>query len=331
MNVLVVTNMYPTEKHPFYGIFVKEQVDSLRSEGVSIDVFFINGKENRLNYFASFIDLVRKFKCNQYNIIHAHHTYCIFPTKIAKTISGLRSPLILTFHEGEVNLNNGIGYQHIDLIKRLVFSKSIKCLAIKMVDLVITVQDQILKKLNFNGNSLNIPCGVNSDLFQPLEQKWCRKKLNLPIREKIIFFPAAPTNKQKGFDILKESMKYLGRENLHLITGGNIKHEEMPLYMNAADVVVQLSLYEASPSVLKEALAVNVPLVFTDAGDAKMITKNVKGCFLCERTPKDVASKINRALSFDEKCNGRERIFHINLTLKKISEKLISVYNDMLL
>ena len=57
-------------------------------------------------------------------------------------------------------------------------------------------------------------------------------------------------------------MKYLGREDLHLITGGNIKHEEMPLYMNAADVVVQLSLFEASPSVLKEALAVNVPIVF---------------------------------------------------------------------
>jgi len=331
MNVLVVTNMYPTEKNPFYGIFVKEQVDSLRNEGVSIDVFFINGKESRLNYFTRFIDLVRTIKCRQYDIIHAHHTYCIFPTKIAKTISGLRSPLILTFHEGEVNLKNDLGFQHTDLIKRLVFSKRIKCLAFKMVDLVITVQDQIIKKLNFKGNSLNIPCGVNSDLFKPLEQKWCRKMLNLPFDKKIIFFPAAPINKQKGFNILKESMEYLGREDLYLITGGNIKHEEMPLYMNAADVVVQLSLFEASPSVLKEALAVNVPLVFTDAGDAKMITKNLQGCFLCERTPKDVASKINKALSFDETCNGRERIFKINLTLNKISEKLIAVYNDMLL
>ena len=323
--------MYPTEKNPFYGIFVKEQVDSLRNEGVSIDVFFINGQENRFNYFTCIKNLLKKNIRRKYDLIHAHHSYCIFPIKITKAITGLKIPVILTFHEGEVHFTNHLSLNGVDFIKRLVFSKRIKSVALKMVDLVIAVQEEMIKKLNFNGKSIVIPCGVHSDLFQPMEQKRCRKRLNLPLDKKIIFFPASPQNKQKGFEILREAVRNLNNKDLHIITGGNILHENMPYYMNAADIVVQLSTFEASPSVLKEALAVNVPLVFTDTGDAKMITKNVKGCFLCERTPKDVASKINKALNFDETCNGRERIFNINLTLNKISEKLISVYNDMLL
>ena len=45
MKVLHITANYPTQAHPVFGIFVKEQVESLRNEGVGCDVFFSNGKE----------------------------------------------------------------------------------------------------------------------------------------------------------------------------------------------------------------------------------------------------------------------------------------------
>jgi len=331
MNVLVVTNMYPTEKNPFYGIFVKEQVDSMRAAGVLTDVYFINGIENRFNYFKSIIDLVKKIKCKKYNLIHAHHSYCIFPIKIAKIITGVKAPVVFTFHEGEVHLRNKLSLKNTDFIKRLVFSKKVKSMALKMVDLVIAVQEEMIKRLNFNGKSIVLPCGVDTDLFKPMEKEWCRKRLNLPHDKKIIFFPASPANKQKGFDILREAIKYLDRKDLHSVVGGNILHEDMTYYMNAADVVVQLSIFEASPSVLKEALAVNVPLVFTDAGDTKMIVGNTKGCFLCKRSLKDVALKLEKAINCDGACNGRHHIFEINLTLKAVSESIIKVYSDLLL
>ena len=100
--------------------------------------------------------------------------------------------------------------------------------------------------------------------------------------------------------------------------------------MNAADVVVQLSVFEASPSVLKEALAVNVPLIFTDTGDVKMITGNAEGCFLVERRPEAVSLKLHQALDFHGICNGRNRVFETNLTLKRVSKKIISVYEELL-
>ena len=41
--VLVVTNMWPDEERPVYGIFVQRQVESLRAAGVRCDVLYIRG------------------------------------------------------------------------------------------------------------------------------------------------------------------------------------------------------------------------------------------------------------------------------------------------
>jgi len=322
--------MYPTEKSPFYGIFVKEQVDSLKKEGISIDVFFINGRENRLNYFRSVIGLLNKLKSNKYEIIHAHHTYCVYPIVIAKVITRTNIPVILTFHEGEVYERDGVTHADIDLIKRLIFSKRIKRFALKMVDLVITVQEELIKALNFKGKYVVIPCGVDLELFHPMEKQWCRKKLNLPLEKKIIFFPADPQDENKGFYILKEALKNLEGTDMEVISAGNIDHFNIPIYMNAADIVIQLSEFEASPMVLKEAMAVNIPIIFTDAGDARSLIGDTKGCYLCSRTPNDVALKIIDAFKFNGNSGGRERIIGVGLGLAKIAKINIKVYEDIL-
>jgi teichuronic acid biosynthesis glycosyltransferase TuaC len=323
MRFLVVTNMYPTEKMPFYGIFVKEQVDSLRREGISVDVFFINGRENRLNYFKSVMGLLKGLKSNKYDIIHAHHTYCVYPIMIAKVITRTKTPVILTFHEGEVHKRDGIKERDIDLIKRLVFSKRIKKFALRMVDLVITVQEELIKALNFKGEYQVIPCGVDLELFRPMDKQWCREKLKLSLKKKIIFFPAAPEDENKGFYILREALKNLERTDVELITAGNINHSDIPIYMNAADIVVQLSEFEASPMVLKEAMAVNTTVVFTDVGDARTLVAETRGCYLCSRTPDDVATTIKDALKSDGNSEGRKRIVQVRLGLSEIAKQIL--------
>lgn len=330
MKVLVVTNMYPTLQSSFYGIFVKEQVESLRKEGIDVDVVFINGKENRLNYFASVITLLKVLRSSRYDIIHAHHTYCIYPISIVKVLTGTKTPLILTFHEGEVHKTKEIRTNDTDFIRRFVFSKRIKIFALKMVDLVITVQEELIKALNFNGKYVVLPCGVDLEMFRPMEKKGCRKRFNLPLGEKIVFFPASSENRQKGFDILKEAVLLLGRENVHLLKGGNIEHRDMPYYMCASDVVVQPSLLEASPMTLKEAMAVNTPVVFTDVGDTKLTVGNAKGCFLCQRTPKDVSAKLEMAFRCNGNSDGRNRIIELGLELSEVAKRILKVYENIL-
>ncbi len=196
--------------------------------------------------------------------------------------------------------------------------------------MVIPVQKELMEVLNFKGSYVVIPCGVDLEVFRPMEREWSRKRLKLPTDKKIVFFPASPKDQQKGFEILKEALVELGRKDVHLLTGGAICHEDMPYYMSASDVVVQLSLCEASPMVLKEAMAVSTPVVFTDVSDAKLTMGNVKGCFLSERTPKDVALKLESAFMCNGNSNGRKRIVEAGLGLSEISKKIIKVYENLL-
>jgi len=330
MNVLVISNMYPTVKHPFYGIFIKEQVESLRKEGVFIDVFFINGRENRLNYFTSITGLFKKLRSNHYDIIHAHHTYCIYPLSLIRMLIKAKSLLVLTFHEGEVHKPRKSIPRDADIIKKFVYLKWLKKVALGQVDLVITVEKKLLEELDFRSKAVVLPCGVDLDLFQPKDKAWCRRKLTLPIDKKIIFFPASPDRKtDKGFDIVKKALKFIPRNDISLITGGDISHKDMPYYMCAADVVVQPSSFEASPMVIKEAMACNVPMVSTDVGDVKKVIGDSEGCYICERNSQDVAEKIEKALEFNARTKGRNRILALGLGLHQVSRKILEIYEEL--
>ena len=76
MKVLHITNNFPTKQYPVFGIFVKEQIDSLSNLGVSNEVYFINGREFGLKaYWSSIKKLRKKLKSSDYNILHCHHSF----------------------------------------------------------------------------------------------------------------------------------------------------------------------------------------------------------------------------------------------------------------
>lgn len=329
MKILVITNMYPDKKMPFYGIFVKEQVDSLKKLGIHVDVFYIRGKENKLSYFSCLLTLIKQLKKHEYDIIHVHHTYCIYPLLIAKKIIRKNITTILTFHEGEVHQKNIKNIKRLSFLKQLVFSKKLKTFALKNTDLVICVQEEMMKQLDYNGKYIILPCGVDLELFKPMNKNKCKEKLNINKSQKIIFFPANPENTQKGYDVLVNAINLTNRNDIELLCGGNITHESMPLYMNAADVIVQLSEFEASPSVLKEAMAVNAVAIFSDAGDSKDVIGNTYGYFIARRTSQDVSKKLIEAIDLKSQSKGRKRIEDLNLSLKKVSISILKIYQLM--
>lgn len=334
MKVLFLTNMYPTPDYPFFGIFVKEQVESLRKVGIDVDIFFINGRKNRFNYLLAVPRLVRKLRSDHYDIVHSHHTYCIYPFWFAEKILDLKIPIILTLHEAEVLKSAELRPSDIDIISKLIYSKRIKEWALQKVDLVISVCEHLLRALNFDGRAMVLPPGVDLELFRPLNKFKCREKLKLPKDKKILFFPADADNPkaktQKGFDVLKNALVLLKSKDTLLLTGGNIFHNNMPTYMNAADVVIQTSNFEASPMVIKEAMACNVSIVSTDVGDSKDVIGDTKGCFICEREFANVARKIEIALEFAKRTKGRNRIEKLGLGLQQIARNINKVYKKVL-
>jgi glycosyltransferase involved in cell wall biosynthesis len=78
-----------------------------------------------------------------------------------------------------------------------------------------------------------VPCGVNLDLFRPMERTTVRRQLGI---QDAVVFP------------------------------GRVEHEELPPYFCAADVVVLPSHYETFGLVALEALACGTPVVATPVG-----------------------------------------------------------------
>ena len=185
-------------------------------------------------------------------------------------------------------------------------------------------------RISFHGRYDTIPAGVDMDRFRPMDRLACRSALGLRHDTPVVFFPANPDRDfSKGYSLFRDALSSL-HSRVHVLTGGTIHPEQMPVYMNAADVVVQTSRYEASPMVVKEALACERPLVSTIVGDVPDLCRGLTGCFTCTRDPHDVARKIESALALQGVApGGRSRLAERRLSLAAVAERYVDLYRQV--
>src|SRR5438105_4575381 len=124
MRVLMATNMYPYTDAPWYGIFVKELVEALRTAGVEVDVALQLGRVSRWNYLTGVFEIARMLRARRYDVIHSHHTYSTIVAWIGRILAGSRVPIVMTFHDSEIFRRSTIYEQ--DWIERLKYSLAIK-------------------------------------------------------------------------------------------------------------------------------------------------------------------------------------------------------------
>ena len=94
--------------------------------------------------------------------------------------------------------------------------------------------------------------------------------------------------------------------------------------MNAADLLLITSFSETGPIVAKEALACNCPIISTNVGDVKSITKKIDNCFVTSYNPNEIGEKIRIILASGLRSNGR--IFMKSYGLDKVAQKIKMVY-----
>jgi len=171
-----------------------------------------------------------------------------------------------------------------------------------------------------------IPCGVNLELFQPMDKEMAKRQLGFS-DDKIILF-VGRIEPLKGIDQLLRAMTYLqNSQGLRLvIIGGDehsqyemerlqklsralhiegsvtfpglIKHEKLPYFYSAADVCVIPSYYESFGLVALESMACGTPVVATNVGDLKSIIHQVDtGYVVMDNAPHHLAEKIALLLS----------------------------------
>ncbi len=304
MRVLVLTAMYPTPEKPAAGTFVREQVDSLIRAGIDVEVLAFDGARSFRNYLRVGFALRKRLKIGDIDLVHAHYGLAGLPARMQ-----FSCPIILTYHGSD--LLGEVGPDG-----RYTFGGRLKVLLSKLLGFVVNERIIVAEILrNRLWRATLIPMGVDMGLFRPQPRPEARRTLGLDPERKYVLFVANPDNRCKRHDIAKAAVAIVATSDpaVELLPVFNIPHDRVPLYMSAGNVLVLTSDHEASPCVIKEALASNLPIVSVDVGDVAERIAGVAGCFLCARTAKDVAAKLEAALAYDRPTNGRDKVMEVSL------------------
>lgn len=312
MRVLVVTNMYPTSEQPALGPFVKVQVEALQQAGIEIDVLFVNGLKQRLNYLWGVFRFWWMLLKKRYHIIHAHYAISGFIARLQ-----FFYPVVVTYHGGEVK-------DHVPHWLRFLARRGPQ-----MFDRIIVVNRQEKEILNHDARVRVIPCGVNLDRFQPIPLAEARRRLGLPMNKLLVLWAGHHWQCEKRFELVEASLRVLKQRcpEAELVFVSGQPHSVIPTYMSACDVLVLTSWSEGSPMVIKEAMACNLPIVSTDVGDVAEVIEGVEGCYLVKPDPADVADKLFRVLQWRQRTNGRDKIKHLGSG--PIAQRIVTVYNEL--
>ena len=307
LRVLVVTNLYPYPGAPDFGTFVRDEVESVRSLGVHVDVFFFDGHSSRWNYRKAYPAFWKTLGRGRYDLVHAHYALSGLVAR-----AQIKAPVVVTIHGIEVVLP---------------WVKEASRFLARTADAVIVTSRRVRNDLGWDGAEV-IPPGIDLDVFRPMPVLEARKELGLSPGKRYVLFAGKP-RPEKRFLVIREAVKRLKERmpEVELLVATGMPHNWVPLYMNAADVLVLASRYEGSPMVVKEAMACNLPIVVTDVGDAREIIAGTEGCYITDGSAEDMAEKLQKAIDFGKRTDGRERISH--LALSSIARRVADVYEKV--
>lgn len=298
MNILIITPDYPDKNRSVYP-FVKQLVAEFARQGhrcyVVAPYSITKNKrkyqevekesENitiyRPNHFSFSNYTIGTFCPSQYLRQHAiNRVLCQLPIK----------PDVVYCHFWECGLE---GYQYakkyaIPLfvasgesdISVLMRNKHVPVGFVETVAGVICVstknkEESITLGLTTEDKCIVKPNAVNSELFKHSDKSECRELLGFPKDAFIVSFVGAFIER-KGALRVAEAIKQIGGEQVYscfvgkgsqepvcenILHKGGLRHEEIPVYLNASDVFVLPTLAEGCCNAIVEAMSCGLPII----------------------------------------------------------------------
>lgn len=303
MKVLIVASYNKNRFAPF----VVEQAHALQQQGIIVDYFGVVGKGIK-GYLKSLSSLRKKIKEFQPDMIHAHYG-------LSGLLANLQSkvPVVTTYHGSDINVAT---------VRR--FSKMAMCLSAWNV--FVSQRNVELAKIHKKFSLL--PCGIDVDNFTLQDKSEARNALGWDQNGKYVLFAGAFDNEVKNAPLAQAAVQLLS--NVHLIEMKGYSRQEVATLFYAADALLLTSFTEGSPQVVKEAMACNCPVVTVDVGDVKERLERVYLSAVVERNPQTISDALKFIMEQGERSNGREELLRQGLDNRKVAEKLIQIYNNIL-
>lgn len=311
LRVLIVSNFAPVPRAPQRGRWVRDQADGIRARGVEVDL--VEFEAGRANYPPAIAEVRRRLRQTRYDLVHAHYGLAGWVAALAGA-----DPLVVTFHGTDAR-HPVVGPLSRILTRRIRLTAG--------VSRALFEPEGRRRGLRWrNGASAVLPCGPDLDRFVPLARDEARDRLGLARDLRLVFFPANPDRPEKRHD---RAAALASACDARLISGGAIDPDEMPLWMNAADVVVITSEYEGFGLACVEALACGVPVISTDVGIAPYALAGIEGClaapFDLDRWKRLAGSHLTGPPS---RIEGAKSASHFAAGL--MADRVVHAYEDIL-
>lgn len=295
----------------------------------------------------------------RYDVIHSHYW---LSGAVGRELQVLwHIPHMTMFHTlGMVKNSTGIGEEETEL--RIENERELARTCDRIIAATEREQEELVRFYNAPQDRISIiPCGINANLFTPVDRHRARRALGLD-QEKIVLF-VGRIDPLKGLDHLIhaaaglngavspaliivggdeysrreiDSLKSLAAE-LHagdrITFRGSVDQDRLPLFYSAADVGVVPSYYESFGLVALESLACGTPVIATDVGDMKnVLSSPISGIVI----PDNSVDNLSRALSeiLVKENTGVEREIRRTSIMKyswgNIADRTVREYKSLL-
>jgi D-inositol-3-phosphate glycosyltransferase len=310
--------------------------------------------------FAYELENFRKYNGLHYDLIHSHYWLSGWVGRFIQRVWNV--PHITMLHTlGAVKNTIGIGKSEPDL--RINSEKELAKDCHRIIAPSKREKEYLIHYYNASPELISvIPCGVNLDLFRPLEKEIARSHLSLDGEVVILFVGRIVP--LKGIDKLLMAMPYLERRQRlrMIIIGGDehcqdeverlkslsqilqiddlvtfqglVKQEKLPYFYSAADLCVVPSYYESFGLVALESLACGTPVVATKVGSMENVIRfGETGYIVIDNAPHRIADKIAKLLSMSKtkkEATSSIRSSVTQFSWSNIAEAAVNEYRTVL-
>ncbi len=344
MKILIVAS----DKQGCFAPFIEEQMAALQARGIEVLRYGITGK-GIIGYLRELPALRHMIRSVRPDLIHAHYGLSGLLANLQRMV-----PVVTTYHGSDINVPSILRFS------KIAMRLSAHNIFVSKRNVVIAYPKSFPKGKDFDTEeklpSLQgrggdrhftlLPCGVNipqpwSELqHQQVEQQtlkqWVHSKLDKKI--KYVLFAGAFDNAVKDPELAKSviavynlsfanSQSPIANRQIELIELKGYTRDQVTALMYNCHALLMTSKTEGSPQVVKEAMACGCPIVSVDVGDVAERTSGVEGCYVVHtREPKDIAEALLKALAYNGRTNGRERIMEMGLSNEQVAEVLEGIY-----
>jgi glycosyltransferase involved in cell wall biosynthesis len=284
MNVLVISNLFPSRRYPSFGIFVKNFCDQLTESGCEVNLVVIKGKAGQgllkvARYSVFFLKVFQAILFSRYDLVYVHYgSHPLIPLAIFRRY--LKKSIVINFHGEDLVSDKGVE----------AFIRPYLTKLIESAELIVVPSQYFYDVFRARYANIHVTIspsgGIDLSLFHPKEElsvfpsvrrfgfvarieqgkgwKTLLKSLENLMQNENFSFELDVVGNGTEFSLMRSEVKARGMEK-KVIFHGELDHFELAKLMRSFHfLVIPSELDESLGLVGLEAMSTGIPVIATD-------------------------------------------------------------------